>query len=178
MGLVWPWFVFATVGVGSLFSFPSCRPSGRRGIHAGRPPSRVRAGGWAVAQLGTLRGQGIKFPSSGHRSWCLEHGPGCQSIPSTPQDHPAQGPGTAKAAPVTPEKSRVCALGSQGPPWSPTLEPINCLGPRDEFVQSHFREEGDEIKSCNYLLKLQPLSRRTELLQTPLAGSLWMGERE
>lgn len=122
----------------------------------GAPLSPGRAAG---TQLGTLHGQGIKSPPQD----TLEH----------------KAPWSTRAAPSTPQnQSGVCALGCQQPPWSPTLQPINCLGPWDEFVQPHFREEGDEIKSCNYLLKLQPLSRRTELLQTPLAGSPWMGERE
>lgn len=64
----------------------------------------------------------------------------------------------------------------RGHPGVPLL--INRPAPRDEFVQSHLRKEGDEIESHNYLLKLQLLSRRTELLQTPLAGSQCMGERE
>lgn len=65
-------------------------------------------------------------------------------------------------------------------PWGHPEVPllINCPAPCDEFVHSRFRKKGDEIKSHNYLLKLQSLSRRTELLQTPLAGSLCTGERE
>lgn len=50
-----------------------------------------RAGGQAGPWLGTLHGQGIKFPSLGHsKSWCLEHGPGCRSLPK----HATKTPGT------------------------------------------------------------------------------------
>lgn len=101
--------------------------------------------------------------------------------PKHPLAHPKisqHGLWVLQTQPQRPREEQGPCPGGLQPPWSPTPEPINCLGPWDEFVQSHFREEGDEIKSCNYLLKLQPLSRRTELLQTPLAGSPWMGERE
>lgn len=53
-----------------------------------------RAGGQAGAQLGPLHGQGIKLPSLGcSKSWCLEHRPGCRSLPKHTQKHPAQAPG-------------------------------------------------------------------------------------
>lgn len=181
MGLVWPWFVFAGWVWGHSLHPPV----------AGAPPELCKGRRTGRDTAGT----GNKIPILRTQ----ELVPGAEpKVSKHPQNQPAPGLGTATAAPVTPEKSRVCTLGSlqppwgpsshpgvpaatlgsQQPPWSPTLEPINCPGPRDEFVQSHLREEGDEIKSCNYLLKLQPLSRRAELLQTPLAGSPWMGERE
>lgn len=163
-------------------------------VCSGRWGRQGRVGGQAGVWLGTLHGQGIKLPSSGYReNWCLEHGPGCRSLPKHGPEPPGTGSGPKttwhgvqtpdrciqKAESATAKEKQGLYLQSPNPwghPEVPSL--INCPAPCDEFVQSRFRKKGDEIKSCNYLLKLQPLSRRTELLQTPLAGSLCMGERE
>lgn len=56
-GPVWPWFVFAMVGVGSLSPFPSHRPSGRSWIHIRTLPEPCQGRDTAGNKIPILRTQ-------------------------------------------------------------------------------------------------------------------------